>query len=237
MDADQAVQTARTIDFATLGSLTGYTQVNFGTSTAAIQRKRLVIKAQASAGNSQRALYPPSANQLPASPWCVQVPVTLYGITANNLGGIRVRQASTLKSLAFILLVSGGVYKLHITSMNSEAAGVADLFDDVGGPQAVLAIGYDGTTFSFYRSVDGRDWGDAVFTQAAATFIGTGTHEFAFLSDSNNGSSKTAMTAFNNSVILNQATPVPHGQLGHPMTILFGGGEDSEIDIGSPARW
>ena len=36
--ADAAVQTARTLDFATLGSLTGFTWANQGTATAAIQR-------------------------------------------------------------------------------------------------------------------------------------------------------------------------------------------------------
>lgn len=214
---DAAVQTARTLDFSTLGSLTGFTWTNQGTATAAIQRKRLFLTAPSNGGevHSKRLYTPPSANQLPATPWCVQVPITLYAVERYPVAGIYIKNTANGKGLSSGIQVRDDVGKGYVhntTTMTNETTGVTDLNKSAAESSGVIAVAFDGTTFSWYFSPDGHDWPPvAAVTQAAATFIGAGgTYVWSFFIDSL--AARQAGAAFNNAVILNQVTPVPHGQ-------------------------
>lgn len=214
---DAAVQTAKTIDFADAGAtLTGYTWANQGAATAAIQRKRLVMVSPATTTGttSRRVFYPPSANQLPTSGnWCVQAPVTLLGATNFNMAGLWVKGATLGRSILGGNLIRGDagvVYTAWLGRHTSETALSSDVYV-AGDPFMVIAIGYDGTNITVYFSPDGRDWCPAPhYTETTASFIGAGPYTYAFYVDSI--SAKQSAGAFENAVVLNQATPVPHGQ-------------------------
>jgi hypothetical protein len=215
ISADAAVQVAKTVNFATLGALTGFTWGNQGPATAAIQRKRLYMVASGSAAgtNNRRVLYVPAANQPPASPWCIQITARVYGLISNNLAGIYLKNTTGGKGFSFVQIVDAQRYSTYMTRMNSETVGVTNQLVAAGTPFAVLAIGYDGTTFTFWVSSDGQDWKSlSDYSETAAAFIGAaGTYEYGFVVDTVSAGSSSG--AFHNAVILNQATPIPHGQL------------------------
>jgi hypothetical protein len=214
---DSAVQTARTLDFSTSPSIASFTWANQGTATAVIQRQRLYMTTPTgSAAHNKRVFFPTSTYQVPATtPWCVQVPVTVYATTAYNSAGIYIKNTTNGKGYAAGLLIRddfGRPYMLNVVKMTNETTGSADLWNHAGFPKGVLAISYDGTTFKFWASPDGQDWApEPNASEAASTFIGSGgTYQFGFYVDT--FTSRQSGGAFNNSVILNQATPVPHGQ-------------------------
>lgn len=213
---DVAVQTARTINFATLASLSSYAWTNQGTATDVIQRNRLYMTAPSNGGetHSKRLLTPPSVNQVPAAPWCVQVPTTLYAVERFSQAGIYIKNTANGKGLSASIQVrddAGKGYMFNVTTMTNETTGVTDLAKSAAESSGVIAIAFDGTTFDFYYSPDGQDWPPVpAVSQAAATFIGAGgTYEWSFFVDSL--AARKSGGAFKNAVILNQVTPVPHG--------------------------
>lgn len=214
---DAAVQSARTLDFSTSPSLASFTWTNQGSATAAIQRQRLYMTAPSNGGvsHSKRLYTPNSTYQVPATPWCIQVPVTLYGSEPYPIAGIYIKNTANSKGLAAGIQIRDDVGRNHllvVTTMTNETTAVADLIKHPADPFGVLAVSFDGTTFSWYYSPDGRDWPPvANLTQTAATHIGAGgTYEWSFFVDSL--AARASSGAFLNSVILNQVTPVPHGQ-------------------------
>lgn len=218
---DAAVQTARTLDFADgATTLTGFTWANQGTATAAIQRKRLFLTAPTNGAvtGSLRCYFPPATYQVPgATPWCVQAPFTLYGSHQYHSAGLVIKNTANGKLLRLCVHLrqdaQGYVIAWDVVRFTNETTqgGTVD-FSSGGSLRGVMAIGYDGTTFNFRLSPDGQDWKSVAHTtEAAATHIGAGgTYQFGFFVDSVN-TTKSSAGAFNNSVILNQATPVPHG--------------------------
>lgn len=235
---DPAIDLTRSIDFATATSLSGWTWVNQGSSTAALQRKRLFLSTPANGGSgttTRRLFFAPTANQLPASPWCLQVPITLYPGTNYNMVGIWIKGADANKGLLYAIHLrhdQGNAIHYIMERMNSVTSVGTDVSIEAGQMASVLSIGYDGTNFTFSASPDGRDWrADAAVTESAATFLGAGPYTYALFVDS--VGPRAVGGAFNNVVLLNQITPIPHGQL----VTASGSGSGSVDDTNLPWPW
>lgn len=154
----------------TLPRIAGFTAVNWGANTHAVDGKVTIEFSEYTNNNQDLKLL--VSNSMPASPWRVYARAD-NGFDVNGGSGngwFYVRNAAGNRYITFGGGPGSQIFVTKWTSLTSGYAGTAATLGGTGNRPKWWSMENDGTNFNCYSSQDGYDW-MLCYTETLATFL------------------------------------------------------------------